>query len=268
LGLVELMEPMDENLQFVLSTKAAGVLANPIKTRRQEFVARGKFGAPGIARVCLFTILKYRENGDENAQTDSMGSINQISSSYLPSIFGTALPSIGSTNTTPSASSLSSAARQDNSQLSPFADIMSALQQLQQTNPSEYQQLTQQVATSLQTAAQTAQSNGNSTAAIQLNQLSIDFKNASQNGQVPNVQDLAHSLGSGYHHHHVHAASADSDSDSSAHSGSGGNASSSLQQTLSQFLSAMQPSGTQSDALNPMAIILNTLTNAGLSTSN
>jgi hypothetical protein len=200
-----------------------------------------------------------------------MGSINQISSSYLQSIFGAALPSIGLTNTTggaQSVSSLSSAAPQDNSQLSPFADIMSTLQQIQQTNPSEYQQLTQQIATNLQTAAQTAQSNGNSTAAIQLNQLSIDFKNASQNGQLPNVQDLAQAIGGHHHHHHVHAASANSDADSSANSGSGGNASSSPQQALSQFLSAMQSSGTQSDALNPMAIILNTLTNAGFSTSN
>jgi hypothetical protein len=199
-----------------------------------------------------------------------MGSINQISSSYLQSIFGTALPSIGSTNTSGKAlstSSLSSTAPQDNSQLSPFAGIMSALQQLQQTNPSEYQQLTQQIATNLQTAAQTAQSNGNSTAAIRLNQLSTDFKTASQNGQLPNVQDLAQSLGGGHHHHHIHAASADSDGGSSANSGSGGNSSSTPNQTLSQFLSAMQSSGTQSDALNPMAIILNTLTNAGL-TSN
>jgi len=226
----------------------------------------------GMPRCCLFNSLSYRENGGENANTDGMGSINQISSSYLQSIFGTALGGAGSTNTlgdTQSTGSLSSAASQDNSRLSPFADILNKLQQLQETNPSQYQQVTQQIATNLQTAAQTAQANGNSTAATRLNQLSTDFKGASQSGQFPNVQDLAQAIAGGHHHHHhFHAASADSDGDSSANSGSSGNSSSTTNQTLSQFLSALQSNVTGNDALNPMAIMLNTLTNAGLSASN
>ena len=195
-----------------------------------------------------------------------MGSITNISSSYLQSILGTALQAAGLTNTTGNSqntASLASAAVQpDNSQLSPFADIMSTLQQLQQTNPSQYQQITQQISANLLTAAQTAQTDGNTTAATQLNQLSTAFSGASKSGQLPSVQDLAQAIGGGHHHHHrFHAGSSGSDSNSTSGS------SSSPSQTLSQFLSAMQSNGTQSDALNPMAIILNTLSTAGISGS-
>jgi hypothetical protein len=143
---------------------------------------------------------------------------------------------------------------------------MNTLQQLQQSNPSQYQQVTQQIAANLGSAAQTAQTNGNSAAANQLNQLSTDFSSASKNSQLPNVQDLAQALSGGhYHHHHFHAAAA-SDSDSSS-SSNGNSSSSNASQTLSQFLSSLQPGGTQNDALNPMAIILNTLSTAGISGS-
>ena len=227
----------------------------------------GNLAPRRMPQVCLFSVLWYREIGDKDAINDAMGSINNLSSSYLHSILGTVLQGAGlTTNTTgnsQSTASLASAALQpDNSQLSPFAGIMSMLQQLQQTNPSQYQQITQQIATNLETAAQTAQANGNSTAANQLNQLSTDFTSASQSGQLPNVQDLAQAIGSGHHHHHFHAALSGSDNNSSS------SWNSSASQTLSQFLSAMQSSGTQNDALNPMAIILNTLSNAGISSSN
>lgn len=127
-------------------------------------------------------------------------------------------------------------------------------QQLQQSNPSQYQQVTQQIATNLQSAAQTAQSEGNTGEANQLNQLASDFTSASQNGQLPNVQDLAKALGGHHHHgghHHSRAASTDS-SDSSS----------------SQLLSAFQTNQSQNEALNPLSIIENTLTSAGLTGSN
>jgi len=194
-----------------------------------------------------------------------MGSITNISSSYLQSILGTALQGTGLTNTTGNSqntASLASAAVQpDNSQLSPFGDIMSTLQQLQQTNPSQYQQITQQISANLLTAAQTAQTDGNTTAATQLNQLSTDFSSASKSGQLPSVQDLAQAIGGGHHHHHFHAGSSGSDSNSTSSS------SISPSQTLSQFLSAMQSNGAQNEALNPMAILLNTLSTAGISGS-
>jgi hypothetical protein len=80
---------------------------------------------------------------------------------------------------------VAASSQSDSTQLSPFAQLVSALQQLQQSDPTKYAQVTQQIATNLQSAAQTAQSQGNSTAANQLTQLASDFSNASQSGQIP-----------------------------------------------------------------------------------
>ena len=163
------------------------------------------------------------------------------------------------------AGALSAVGRQtDSSQLSPFAQLMSTLQKLQQTDPTKYQEVTQQIATDLTTAAQTAQKGGNTAAATQLNQLASDFTDASKSGQLPNVQDLAQAVG-GQNRHQSHAASADSDGDSDGSSSS--TASSSASQALSQLLAAYQSNGGQSDAVDPMKIIMNTLTGAGISGS-
>jgi hypothetical protein len=202
----------------------------------------------------------------------STGSINPLSNSYLQSILGSMLQNTGLTtnNTNNSASgvsSLSAVQQPDSGHLSPFAQLMSELQQLQQTDPAKYQQVTAQIATNLQSAAQTAQSDGNTTAANQLNQLATDFTNASKSGQLPNVQDLAQAIGGGHHHHHhAHAASADSDASSSTDTTAASNTTAS--QMLSQLLAAFQASETQSSALDPMSIITNTLTQAGITGSN
>jgi hypothetical protein len=161
--------------------------------------------------------------------------------------------------------SLSSIAQPDGGQLLPFAQVLSTLQQLQQSNPSQYQQVTQQIATNLQTAAQTAQQNGNTSAAGQLNQLATDFTNASKTGQLPSVSDLAQAAGSHHHHHHGHAhvesSSSDGDSSSSSTSASG------TSQLLSQLVSSLQVHTTQNDSLNPITVIENALSSAGLSNS-
>ena len=197
----------------------------------------------------------------------SIGPLNTLSSSYLQSIIGSALQGAGSTsqtNTSSSAVDSSSLAQSsDNSRLSPFAQLLNTLQQLQQTDPTRYQQVTGQIATNLQSAAQTAQSEGNTTAANQLNQLATDFTNASKSGQLPNVQDLAQAVGGHHHHHHAHAAAADSDSSSTT-----GANSTSPSQTLSQLLSAFQSNSTQTGAQDPMSIILSTLSSAGITGSN
>ena len=187
----------------------------------------------------------------------STSSINNLSSSYLQSILGSALQTAGvSSSQTSSINASLSALQSDQGQLSPFVQIMNTLQQLQQSNPSQYQQVTQQIATNLQSAAKTAQSDGNTNAANQLNQLASDFTSASQNGQLPNVQDLAKALGGHHHHggghHHSHAAASDSSSDTSS----------------SQLLSAFQTNQSQNEAMNPLSIIENTLTSAGLMGSN
>ena len=200
----------------------------------------------------------------------STNSINGLSSSYLQSVLGSALQDAGVRNNNGATGTSSVSRFSDNGGLSPFAQIMSTLQQLQQSNPAQYAQVTKQIATNLQTAAQTAQSDGNTTAASQLTQLATDFNTASTSGQLPNIQDLAQALGGqavgGHHHHHAQAASSDSSTASSASTSS--DSTSGASQMLSQLLSAIQGSGSQNDALNPMSIIMNTLSSAGIATSN
>lgn len=204
-----------------------------------------------------------------------MGAINNLTTSYLQSIIDSTLQKPGVQTNAPGNANGASAtllqSQPDNSGLSPLGQLLSTLQQLQQSNPTQYQQVTQQIATNLQDAAQTAQKDGNTTAADQLNQLATDFTNASQNNQLPNIQDLANAIGGGghhHHHHHSHAASSDSSSDSSSTDGSTGTTSStSSSSTLAQILAAFQANGSQSEALNPLAIITNTLSSAGIETS-
>jgi hypothetical protein len=195
----------------------------------------------------------------------SIGSINPLSNNnYLQSILTSALQSTGltanSTNSSLSTSASSSVSQSpDNSRLSPFAQLMSELQQLQQSDPSKYQQVTSQIATNLQTASQTAAGSGDTTAATQLSQLASDFSSASKNGQLPNVQDLAQAVGGHHHHHHHHAEAASTDPTSTASTSSG-----TASQALSQLLSAFQTNGTQSAATDPMSIIMSTLSSAGI----
>jgi hypothetical protein len=199
----------------------------------------------------------------KSADRFRMGSIH-LASPLLQSVLGTALQSVGLTSSTTASSAASSVTAQpDNSQISPFAQLMSTLQQLQQSNPAKYAQVTQQISTNLQSAAQTATSSGNTAAASQLNQLATDFSNASTSGQLPNVQDLAQAMGAGGggHHHHHHASSTSASSTSSSGS--------SASQTMSQLLSAFQANTSQSASsasTDPMSIIMSTLSNAGITT--
>ena len=198
-----------------------------------------------------------------------MSPLNTLNSSYLQSIIGSAFQGVGSTSQTNTGSSAvdssSLVQSSDNSRLSPFAQLLNTLQQLQQTDPAKYQQVTGQIATNLQSAAQTAQADGNTTAANQLNQLATDFTNASKNGQLPNVQDLAQAVGGHHHHHHSHHAAAGSDSSSCA-TGTSNTSSTDPSQLLSQLLSAFQSNSTQSATQDPMSIILGTLSSSGITT--
>jgi hypothetical protein len=206
-------------------------------------------------------------------------SINPFSSSNVQSILTSAVQDAGSTTnkaTNIDTDALTAVAqRPDDTRLSPFAKMMITLRHLQQSDPTKYQQVTQQIATNLQRAAQTAQSNGHTTAATQLNQLAAEFTSASQSGQLPNIQDLAQAVGIShpfllhrYRHHHPDGDSAGSDAASSAGGSSSSASGSSASQTPSQLLEAFQTNGTQSDALNPMNIVLSTLSNAGIAGSN
>jgi len=201
-----------------------------------------------------------------------MGSINNISSSLIQSALQAAGLNNPSTKTTASISTASLTQTLDNSQLSPLARVLSTLQQLQQTDPTKYQQVTAQIATNLQDAAQTAQASGNTSAASQLSQLSTDFSTASKTGQLPNIQDLAQAIGGthhGHHHgHHSHAADNDGDSSSSASSSTSTTAST-TGTTASGTSTTTGSSASQasSQSFDPAAIILNTLTSAGVTGS-
>jgi hypothetical protein len=191
----------------------------------------------------------------------SISPLNPLSTSYLETILGTAMNIAGLSPGKPG--SVSSSTQQfDNGNLSPLSELLSTLQQLQQSNPSQYQQVMQRIAMNLQTGAQTATSQGNTDAANELTQLSKDFSQASQNNQLPNVQDLAQALGGHHHHHHFHASSSSSNKSTSDSSNNSSNS------TLNQLLSLFQSSATQSNTLDPASIIENTLANAGITGSN
>ena len=224
----------------------------------QEFFACQKFDSQAMTRACLFNNLRHRASGDKNADKENMNTINNVPGSYLPSVLSTALQGAMTTNTTGSGVTGIDASS-DNGQLSPFGQLISTLQRIQQWDPTKYAQVTQQIAANLQSAAQTAQAEGNSTAANQLNQLATDFTNASKSGQLPNIQDLAQAMGAHHHHHHAHHASADSDNNPAASSAS---------QTQSQLVPPLQSNGTGKAVLNPMMIVLDTLSKAGVNASN
>jgi len=199
--------------------------------------------------------------------------ISGLSSGYLQSALSKVLESSGLTSNAaasrPSGSSSTSGAAsvsqtQEANQLSPFAELLNTLQQLHQSNPAQYQKVTQQIAANLTSAAETAQSSGHTAAAGVLNQLASDFSNASQNNQLPSIQDLAKAVH--FHRHHAHSSS--SDADSASASASPGSTANGTSQAASQLLSAFQADGSQNDSLNPMSIIMNTLSAAGIGTSN
>lgn len=195
-----------------------------------------------------------------------------LTNNYLQQILGTALEGTGLT-TGPTSTGVSATSTQsDSGQLSPFAQLLSTLQQLEESNPTQYQQVTAQIATNLQSAAQTATTDGNTSAASELNQLATDFNSASQSGQLPNISDLAQAIGGGGgHHHHHHVSSSSSSSDTSSDSSSSSSSTTSTNSTnsfLSQLFALLQSNSAQNQSLNPMSIILNTLQSAGITSTN
>jgi hypothetical protein len=177
--------------------------------------------------------------------------INNLSNpyNYLESTLNAAVQNTQQTGATNDSASVGATTQSDNGELSPLAQVLSQLQQLQQSNPTEYAQITGQISTNLKNAAGTAENDGNTQAASQLNQLATDFSNASSSGQLPNIQDLAQALGAGHHGHHHHGSDSDSSSASST-------------QAVSQLFTPFEPNGGQNNSLNPSSIILNTLADA------
>jgi len=185
----------------------------------------------------------------------SIGSLSNIASGCVQSLLSSVLANRSHDhNKSSSASSVSQTT--DVNQPSPFAELLSTLQQLQQSSQTQYSQVTQKIAANLTTAATTAQSNGNATAASVLNQLANDFSNASQNNQLPSIQDLAQAAF--HHHHHGHAGSgADGTGTSSSSSTSG--------DLLSQLIASYQSNAAGvNQSTDPMVIITSTLASAGI----
>jgi hypothetical protein len=69
-------------------------------------------------------------------------------------------------------------------QTSPFAQVLSSLQQ---SDPDEFQTVTQQISGYLNNGAQSAAAHGYTALANQLTQLSTDFTNVSASGQLPSI---------------------------------------------------------------------------------
>jgi hypothetical protein len=133
-----------------------------------------------------------------------------------------------------------------------------------------------EISTNLTNAASTATADGNTSEATQLTTLASDFKSASTSGDLPNIQDLAQALGgpSGPPPPPPASTSSTSSSDSSSSSSTGTSSTAARSTSTSddltaKILAAFQANGSgQSDALNPMSIILNTLSSAGVTISN
>jgi hypothetical protein len=144
-----------------------------------------------------------------------MGALITGLSSLIAPVLGNILGN-GSTSSTTNqnsllsiADSLSGSGSTSGGQPSTLAQLFETLQKLQQTNATQYSQVTGQIAANLQSAAQTATSSGNTNAANFLNQLATDFSNASKDGQLPSIQGLAQAVGGkGGHHHHHHCSDA------------------------------------------------------------
>lgn len=139
---------------------------------------------------------------------DGMSSITNLPGSFVQSILQGALQ--GASSKTSQASPLASSSLNpspDSDAISPFGKLVLAFRQLQQSNPAQYQQVTAQIATKLQTASSAAQANGNSNAAAELQKLSADFSTASQTGQLPNFPDLGKVLVAHHHHSRYEASS-------------------------------------------------------------
>jgi hypothetical protein len=151
-----------------------------------------------------------------------------------------------------------------------LAQLLATLQKLQQSNPSQYAQVTGQIASNLQTAAQSATKSGNTKAANFLNQLATDFSNAAKSGQLPSVQDLAQAVGGGHRHHPSGSwlgSAKDPVPTSTSTTSLGATSSGTTGQSLDQLLASLQNARSQSSALNPLSIIDSTLSAAGISVS-
>ncbi len=123
-----------------------------------------------------------------------MSTIASLSTGYLPSL----LNSLAAKSTRPvnlainttSVSATISYGSQDSAQLSPLAQFIAQLQNLQESNPTEYKSFLSQIASNLKVAAVSATKSGDSYAASEYDSLVNGFTSAAKSGSLPDIQDL------------------------------------------------------------------------------
>ena len=125
----------------------------------------------------------------------------------------------------------------------------------------------EEISTNLKNAAATATSDGSTAEATQLTTLASDFSAASSTGDLPNIQDLANALGGTNGAPPPPPPSTGTNTDSTT---SSANSTDSLSSSLTaKILAAFQiGNSSQSGALDPMSVIVQTLSTAGVFASN
>lgn len=111
----------------------------------------------------------------------------ELSTAYLRELRGNAIESTG---VAPMASATGAhdggaSAQSDSSEVSPLAHLAGLLEELRESEPARYKDVTARIAGSLRAAAQ------NSESTDLLNRLAADFTVASETGEMPNLDDLA-----------------------------------------------------------------------------
>jgi hypothetical protein len=121
----------------------------------------------------------------------NVSSISDLARQHMLSILG-----YSSTGQIASTSNLTigSATSSTTGTLSPFAQMLTEMQQMEQANPAQYAQVSQQISTNLAAASSQAQARGNTKLATSLSTLSKDFSSAAQSGQLPNITDLVNTM--------------------------------------------------------------------------
>ena len=110
----------------------------------------------------------------------SVSSVSDLSRQHLLSILsGNPITKQSAQLATSTLSSATAASSSSSPASSPFAQMLTELQQLEQANPGQYAKLAHQISTNLSSAASKAQGQGNASLANQLTALSNDFATSS-----------------------------------------------------------------------------------------
>ena len=200
-----------------------------------------------------------------------MSPISGLSNGYLPSLLSSlAAQSAGSVNlaiSTTSVSATISFRSQDSAQLSPLAQFVAQLQNIQESNPTEYPSVLSQIASNMKTAADTATQSGDSYAASEYNTLVKDFTEAAKSGDLPNIQDLVQvyedqggvpTFGLPPPPNYNSLNSSAPAPSTSSNSTSNSSATNQSEKLIADFLHALYSNNGQNDSPNPVHISLNT----------